>query len=80
MKKRKLTLSSIAAKLLILGLSVISLYLFYILVAILAKTNTSTDVLRHIFTPQLHHILMSLFLIVGGSLLLDISIKEIEKE
>ena len=80
MKKQGLTLTRTAAKLLMLGLSIISLYLIYIIAAILMQTNTSVAVLRHIFTPQIEHILMSLFLIVGGSLLLDLSIKEINKE
>jgi len=80
MKKCRITLSDIAAKLLILGLSIILLYLIYIACAILSETNTAAHVLTHLFAPQLEHIFMSLFLVVGGSLLLDISIKEIRKE
>ena len=80
MKKCRFTLSDVAAKLLIVGLSIIIAYLIYRVAAILTETNTSSDVLTHIFAPQLEYIFMSLFLVVGGSLLLDITIKEIKKE
>ena len=79
MNKDKISLSDVAAKLLIAGLSVIIAYLIYIVVSILTMPNTNADVLKHVFAPQLEHILMSLMLVIGGSLLLDITIKEIKK-
>ena len=80
MNKKIFHLSKIAEKLLIIGLTLIIGYLMYILVSLLFSKNVSNDVLVHMFSPQLEHVLMSLTLIVTGSLLLDVTAKELKKE
>lgn len=80
MKKKRFCLAPVSKILLISGLSVVLLYLVYILLSVLSFKSTSADVLVHIFSPQLEHVLMSLTLIVAGSLLLDVTAKELKKE
>lgn len=78
--KKKLYLSSISEILLFMGLGIIIVYLIYILVSVISLERTSSDVLIHIFSPQLEYIIMSMTLIIVGALLLDVTAKELKKE
>jgi len=80
MKKKRFHLSPIATKLLIIGLTLVLGYLIYILVSLILAKNVSSDALVHTFSPQLEHVIMSLTLIVAGSLILDVTAKELKKE
>ncbi len=80
MKKKEFYLTPISKVLLISGLSLILIYLVYILLSALSLKSTSSDVLVHIYFPQLEHVIMSMTLIIIGSLLLDLTAKEIKKE
>jgi hypothetical protein len=46
----------------------------------LFSENISKNVLIHIFSPQLEHVMMSLTIIICGGILLDITAKQIKKE
>ena len=78
--KKKLYLSSISEILLFMGLGIIIVYLIYILVSVISLERMSSDVLIHIFSPQLEYIIMSMTLIIVGALLLDVTAKELKKE
>ena len=80
MKKKRFCLTPISKILLITGLTVVLAYLIYILISILLLKSTSSDVLVHIYSPQLEYIMMSLTLIISGALLLDVTAKELKKE
>ncbi len=80
MKRNHFSLSKVPARLLLIGLPVIIAYLVYIFISVMMSTDISADALIHIFGPQLEHIFMTLTILIIGSLLLDVSHKEIKKE
>ena len=74
---KKIRLSLIARKILYIGLPLISIYFIYILISIISLTNLSTEVLIHIYNPQLEYVFSSLVILIISSLLFDITAKEI---
>ena len=73
-----LSISDISAKILSLGLPLIIGYFIYLIISINSHINTAKNVLIHIYTPWIEHIVMSLCIIVIGAIVFDITKKEID--
>ena len=72
------SISDISAKILGFGLPLIIGYFIYLIISINSHTNTAKNVLIHIYTPWLEHIIMSLCIIVIGAIVFDITKKEMD--
>ena len=73
-----LSISDISAKILSLGLPLIIGYFIYLIISINSHINTAKNVLIHIYTLWIEHIVMSLCIIVIGAIVFDITKKEID--
>ena len=71
-------LSDISAKILKRGLPVILGYFVYLILSVNSHTNTSKEVILHIYLPWLEHIMMSLCIIIFGAIIFDITKKELD--
>ena len=69
--------TNISKTILYTGLPTIFLYLIYLIVSINSHSNTSREVIIHIYSPQLKHVILSLTILLIGALLFDITEKEI---
>ena len=72
------SLSDISAKILKLGLPLILGYFLFLIISINSHSNTSKEVIIHIYLPWLEHIMMSLCILVLGAVIFDITKKELD--
>lgn len=80
MKKYLLNVSPIAKKILSVGLSVISVYMVYLLIAVADHLKLGcSSVAVHIYSPQLEHVIMALTILILGTFAMDITEKELDK-
>ena len=80
MKNKLYYLSSFSSKTLLIGLPIVLICFIYLVISFLVADNVSQNVLLHIYTPQLESFMMSLTILILGTILLDISEKELEEE
>ena len=76
-KKSRFSFSLIAKKILCAGLPLIAIYFIYILISVIKHKDFSTEVLIHIYNPQLEYVFASLVILIISSLLFDITAKEL---
>ena len=66
-------------KLLLFGLPIVLLYLFTFLFIAISASNLPPEVLAHIYTPSLEHVVMALTITVSGALIADMAERHSDK-
>ena len=78
MTKNTYKLSHISTNILLYGLLSVFFCFMGILISFADHTDTSRQVLIHIYAPQVEHILMSITIVILASLIFDITDKELD--